>query len=127
MGVFDLFTTTNYTFLQLASVAGGFNIVEEYEANGIVKMRDGMLSSEDYEQREATGTIHIKPTEAFVEDLGANLVGHAVRVTKGDYSTATYRIIGQVEGFDYDTGEVEFYTVTLKPEEAWETSELSLE
>lgn len=127
MGVFDLFTTTNYTFLQLASKSGGNTIVAETEANGIVKLRDGMIQTDNMEQREATSTIHVRPTEPFLTTLNNNLVGHGVQVAKGD-QTATYRIESQVEGFDFDTGVTEFYKVTLKREaEPWDESELPLQ
>jgi hypothetical protein len=124
--MFDLFTTTSYTFLQLDNDAGGFTVVAEYPTTGIVKMRDGMAANPDYEEQVATGTVHIRATESFVTALGANLVGHAIRVAKGDYNEATYRIDSQVEGYDYDNGETAFYKVTLKPEESWDESELSL-
>lgn len=120
--VFDLFTTTNYTFLQLDSGSGGNKVVEEYEANGIVKLRDGMVQVDNMEAFDSTSTIHIRPDESFVTALGGNLVGHGVRVNDQDY-----RIEGQVEGYDFDTGELEFYKVTLKRESIWDESDLPLE
>lgn len=125
--VFDLFANDQYTFLQLESRTGGNKILAEYAAEGIVKLRDGMVQNDNMETRESSSTIHIKPTEAFVADLGANLVGHGIRITKGSYEVATYRIIGQQEGFDFDNGRLEFYKVTIKREHAWETSDLPLE
>lgn len=124
--VFDHFTTTDYTFLQLESGSGGNRIVAETEANGIVKLRDGMVQVDNVEAFDSTSTIHIRPTEAFVATLGGNLVGHGVRVAKDDHTTAEYRIEGQVEGYDFDSGKLEFYKVTLKRESVWETSDLPL-
>ena len=124
--VFQHFTTTDYDFLQLANKSGGNVIVSEYPAHGIVKLRDGMLQADNMEERQATSTVHVRPSEAFIAPLGGNLVGHGIRVTKGDYNEAVYRIVSQVEGYDFDAGEVEFYLVTLKPENLWEESDLSL-
>lgn len=127
MSVFNLFNTTDYTFLQLVSKSGGNAIVEEFEANGIVKLRDGMIQTDNMEQREATSTIHIRPSEPFVGTLGGNLVGHGVRVAKDNHEATEYRIQSQVEGYDYDSGQLEFYRVTLERESIWDESDLPLE
>lgn len=124
--VFDLFATTSYTFLQLESKSGGNAIVAEFEATGIVKLRDGMIQTGNMEQREATSTIHVRPTEPFLANVGGNMVGHGVRVEKDDHESAEYRIESQVEGYDFDTGQVEFYLVTLKRESIWDESDLPL-
>lgn len=124
--VFDLFTTTNYTFLQLDSGSGGNKVVEEFEANGIVKLRDGMVQVDNMEAFDSTSTIHIRPDEPFITTLGGNLVGHGVIVEKDNHE-AVYRIEGQVEGYDFDTGQLKFYKVTLKRESIWDESDLPLE
>lgn len=123
--IFDLFATNDYTFLQLESGSGGNKIVEEFEANGIVKLRDGMVQTDNMEQRQATSTVHVRPTEPFLATLGGNMVGHGMRINKNG-TVAEYRIESQVEGYDYDTGQVEFYLVTLKRESVWDESELPL-
>jgi hypothetical protein len=127
MELFTQFTTTSYTFLQLESGIGGNKVIAEYTTDGIVKLRDGMQHTDGMDERQTTSTVHIRPTEAFVGTLGANLVGHGIRVTKDDYNAATYRIESQVEGYDFDTGEVAFYKVTLKPESIWQPSDLPLQ
>lgn len=86
-----------------------------------------MLQTDNVESYEADSTIHIKPSESFVSSLDGNLVGHGVRVTKDGYGPLTYRIDGQVEGYDYDTNELMFYKVTLKRESIWDESDLPLE
>jgi hypothetical protein len=113
--------------MKLESKTGGNAVITQYQAEGIIKLRDGMVQTDNMETREATSTIHIKPTEAFVADLGANLVGHGIRVAKGDYEVANYRIESQVEGYDFDSGTLEFYKVTLKRENLWDESDLPLE
>lgn len=126
--VFGLFTTNDYTFLELDSKSAGNVIVNEYPANGIVKLRDGMTQVDNMEAFDSTSTIHVRPSEPFVALLGGNLVGHGVRVVKDNHEPAEYRIEGQVEGFDFDAGALEFYKVTLKRESiaSW-PSDLPLE
>lgn len=125
--MFDLFTTTDYTFLRLDSMAGGNIVVAEYPANGIVKLRDGMLQADNVEAYDSTSTVHVRPSETFLATVDNNMVGHGIRVTK-DGKEATYRIEGQTEGFDYDLGKLEFYKVTVKKEEiAPSPSDLPLE
>jgi hypothetical protein len=125
--MFNLFANDPYTFLKLESKTGGNAVITQYQTQGVVKLRDGMLQADNMETRQATSTVHIKPTEAFVADLGANLVGHGIRVSKGDYEVANYRIESQVEGYDFDSGTLEFYKVTLKRENLWDESDLPLE
>jgi hypothetical protein len=125
--IFDLFQTTDYTFLQLDSGVGGNKIVEEYEANGVVKLRDGMVQEDNVEAFESTSTVHIRPSEPFVATLGGNMVGHGVRVEKDNHEPENYRIIGQVEGYDFDLGQLDFYRVTLKRESIWAESDLPLQ
>lgn len=125
--IFDLFDLTDYTFLQLESKTGGNQIVEEWEAKGIVKLRDGMVQADNVEAYLSSASVHIRPDEPFVAALDGNLVGHGIRVAKDDYTTAEYRIEGQSEGRDYDNGNLDFIRVTLKRESVWETSDLPLE
>lgn len=116
MDVFTLFATTDYTFLELDSKSGGNVIVNEFPASGIVKLRDGMVQVDNMEAYESTSSVHVRPTESFISSLGGNLVGHGVRVTKDNHEPEEYRIEGQVEGYDFDLGSLEFYRVTLKRE-----------
>ena len=123
--MFDLFDLTNYTFLQLDSAVVGNIIVAEFPAEGIVKIRDGMVQSDNKEAYTSTSTVHIKATEPFIATVGGNLVGHGIRTIDG----TEYRIEGQLEGKDFDKGTVEFYKVTLKRENiaSWDQSDLPLE
>lgn len=121
MGPFDLFTTTDYTFLQLESKSGGNIVVAETVANGIVKLRDGMTQADNVEAFASTATVHIRPTEPFVASLNGNLIGHGIR-----HDSVDYRIEGQVEGYDFDLGKLTFIKVTLKRESIWDESSLPL-
>lgn len=128
MDVFALFTTNDYTFLQLESGSGGNRVIAESEANGIVKLRDDMTQVDNVENPDSNASVHVRPTESFITEVGGNLVGHGIRITKDNHLEDDYRIIGQVEGFDFDTGELEFYRVDLKRESLWqEPSDLPLE
>jgi len=114
--MFDLFNNATYTFLQLDSTIGGNTIVNEYSAEGIVKLRDGMVQVDNMEAYNSTSTIHIKPSEPFVAVVQGNMVGHGIRAIDYAGEPVEYRIDGQVEGMDFDTGKLEFYKVTLKKE-----------
>lgn len=121
--MFDLFDTSDYTFLQLEGGSGGNKVVDEVEANGIVKLRDGMVQIDNMEAFDSTSSIHIRPDEPFISTLAGNLVGHGIRVNGTEY-----RIEGQVVGKDFDTGQIEFYRVTIKRESIWQQpSDLPLE
>lgn len=120
--MFDLFDTSPYTFLLLESGSGGNKILEEVEATGIVKLRDGMVQVDNMEAFDSTSSVHIRPDETFISSLSGNLVGHGIRVNGVDY-----RIEGQTVGKDFDSGQIEFYRVTLKRESIWEPSDLPLE
>lgn len=129
MDVFSLFTTTSYTFLEIGSTTQGNVILNEFEADGIVKLQDGMVQVDNMEAFDSTSNIHVRPSEPFVATLGGNLVGHGVRVAKDNHEADEYRITGQVEGYDFDTGTIAFYKVTLKRESiaTWDASDLPLE
>lgn len=127
MDVFNLFTTDNYTFLQLESGSGGNRIVKETIANGVVKLRDGMAQVDNVETKNSDASVHIRPGETFLSEVNNNLVGHGVRITKNG-QTDDYRIIRAVEGFDFDAGKLDFIRVDLKREAIWhdQPSELPL-
>lgn len=116
MDIFTLFSNTSYTFLRIESTDEGNVVVEEYPANGVFKMRDGMVQIDNLEQHggaalSVNASIHIKSDESFLSDIDNELVGNGVRVDGVDY-----RIEAAVEGRDYDTGELEFYRASLKRE-----------
>lgn len=118
MNPFDLFPEAiqPITFLELneGGILGN-TIKSTHEFNGILKERKGMTQNQNMELKESTSTLHIPPSEAFIASLNGELVGHGIRATKNG-STVDYRIVGQPEGYDFDTGELEFFWVTLKQE-----------
>ena len=118
MSVFELFpeAVQEITFLELSQ--GGIlgnTIKSTHTFNGILKERKGMSQNQNMELKESTSTLHIPPSEPFIALVGGDLVGHGIRATKNG-STVDYRIVGQPEGYDFDTGELDFFWVTLKQE-----------
>lgn len=116
MNVFEVFTTTNYTFLRLDSNVRGNYIAQEYEANGVVKLRDSMTQTDNMETFSSDSSVHIRPEESFISDVGANLVGHGLRLSQDGNGPADYRIIEQRHGTNFETGQLEFIRVTVKRE-----------
>lgn len=123
MDVFEAFQETPYTFLELAQGGVRGNTVKESEpTTGVFKQRNGMLQNNNLETVQSDATLHIHPNEPFIASVGGNLVGHGIRNSKNGYDK-TYRIIGQVEGFNFDTNVLEFYRLTLKAESLAGTSD----
>lgn len=105
-----------YTFLELSQGGVLGNTVKStHEFGGILKERKGMGRNLNMELKESTSTLHIRPDESFIALVGGNLVGHGILATKNG-ATETYRIVGQPEGFNFNTGQNEFFWVTLKAE-----------
>ena len=130
MDPFELFDTTDYTFLKLDSTSGGNVILEEFSANGIVKIRDGMIQVDNMEAYGSstvggTATIHIRADETFISEI-ESLIGNGVRFPVNGEDT-DFRITGYVDGKDFDEGRIVFYKATLKRENIWDESGLPLE
>lgn len=114
--MFNLFNTNPYTFVILEKELIGSVATTEYEAEGVIKFRDGEVVSNNAETFSSSATLHIKPDEPFIALLNGNLLGNGVRIVDEAGETEDYRIIGQSIGKDFDTGNVEFYKVTLQKE-----------
>lgn len=129
MAMFNLFNTNAYKFLILEKELIGSVATTEYDAEGVIKFRDGVVTGgvvtgNGAETFESTATLHIKPNEPFIALLKGNLLGNGVRIEDEAGETEDYKIIGQSIGKDFDTGNVEFYKVTLKRENIveWDSS-----
>lgn len=85
--VFDVFDLSNYTFLQVSrgGVAGN-RIVESYSAYGVFKLRSGLVRGENSENVEQGATLHVRPTEPFVEPLGTNREHYTLTLNPTDFS-----------------------------------------
>lgn len=85
--VFDVFDLSDYTFLEISrgGVAGN-TIVASYEASGIFKLRSGLIRGENSENVEQGATLHIRPTEAFVEAHTPNREHYTLTLNPIDWS-----------------------------------------
>lgn len=107
MSVFDEFINTPYTFLVISRGGVYGNIIQSsHNANGVFKLRSGMVMVNNQESRQSDATLHIKPDEPFLPN---QLVGHGIRAEGKDYE-----IIGVTGGDDFDAGVREHYRLTLQ-------------
>ena len=109
--VFSFFKTRDYTFIKTTPTNGGYRSVEEYEANGVVKHRDGKLLNGRQESYDTQTTLHIRPSEPFIDAVGGakELVGNFIRIDGEEY-----RINAVTTGENFETGLVEHYRATLE-------------
>ena len=109
--VFSVFNTRDYTFIKTTPANGGYKSVEEYEANGVVKHREGKVLNGRNESFDVSTTLHIRPSEPFIDAVGGakELVGNFIRIDGEEY-----RINAVTTGANFDTGVVEHYRATLE-------------
>ena len=115
--VFSLFQTRPYTFIKTRAVSGGYESVTEYQADGIVKHRDGKVLNSRNESLDISTTLHIRPQEPFIDAVGGalELVGNFIRI-----DGVEYRIDAVTTGTNFDTGLVEHYRATLEKDNLWQ-------
>ena len=71
--VFDVFDTTPYTYLQISRGGiTGNSITGSYQADGVFKLRSGLIRAESSENAEQGATLHIRPTESFLSNVPSN-------------------------------------------------------
>lgn len=118
MDIWTTTSTTSYTFLKLSQGGvRGNKSAQSFSATGIFKERNGMVVNQtNLEAVKSDATIHIRPDEAFLAAVGGNTVGHGIRASKNGAPAQDYRVIGQVEGYDFVLNRVAFYRLTLKAE-----------
>lgn len=85
--VFDVFDTSPYTYLQISrgGVAGN-TIVASFEADGVFKLRTGLVRGENAENVEQGATLHIRPTESFLQTVPSNREHYRVTLVATDFS-----------------------------------------
>lgn len=88
--VFDVFDLSDYTFLQISrgGVAGN-TIVGSYEAQGVFKLRSGLVRGENTENVEQGATLHVRPTESFLEAQTPNREHLTLTLNPTSFSTYT--------------------------------------
>lgn len=105
--VFDIFESVPYSYLEISrGGVYGNRILSQTPATGVFKLRNEQVIVNNQELRQSAATLHIRPSEAFAN---ADMVGQGIMVNGKDYE-----IIGQTGGFNYDTGELEHYRLTLQ-------------
>lgn len=85
--VFDVFDTSSYTYLEIdrGGVAGN-TITATYPADGVFKLRTGLIRGENSENVEQGATLHIRPTESFLSNVPANREHYTLTLTATDFS-----------------------------------------
>lgn len=112
MSVFTNFPSDPYIFLEVERTAQGTLVKEEYTANGIFKLRDGMTEADSLESETSDATLRVRPDEPFAAN---NMVGQCVRIQRSQ-GEEEYRILSQVEGYDHDLEVMDFWLLELKRE-----------
>lgn len=116
--IFDHFEVTPYTFLTISrGEVYGNVIVDEVEAEGVFKLRNGMVTVNNQESAQSDATLHVKPSESFAT---TDMVGQGIRK-----DGLIYEIVGQTGGFNFDTNELEHYRLTLQRSDLVEDEESS--
>jgi hypothetical protein len=107
MTVFDVNTLTPYTFLNVSRGGVYGNVINaSYTSEGVFKLRNEQVMVNNQEVRQSAATLHVRPDESF---MSISVVGHGITCMGQDYE-----IIGQTGGMNYDSGEMEHYTLTLQ-------------
>lgn len=85
--VFDVFDLSDYVFLEIDrnSVIGN-RIVDTFNAQGVFKLRSGLVRNENSENLEQGATLHIRPTEEFVEAHTPNREHYTLTLVESDWS-----------------------------------------
>lgn len=105
--VFDVFTVSPYTFLEITrGGVHGNTIASTSDAMGVFKLRDGMVSTNNQESHQSDATLHIRSSESFVAN---GLISNGIRHDGQDYE-----IVGSTGGDNFDTGVREHYRLTLQ-------------
>jgi hypothetical protein len=85
--VFDVFDLSDYTYLEIArgGVVGN-TITATYEAQGVFKLRTGLVRGENSENVEQGATLHIRPTESFLSNVPSNREHYTLTLVATDFS-----------------------------------------
>lgn len=107
--VFDVFSETPYTFMEISrgNVYGDV-VTEQRTLSGVFKLKTGMTSNNNMEVVDADATLHAHP-EDFADIPTASLVGQGVQV-----DGVMYDIVGVSEGKNFDNGMVEHIYMRLQ-------------
>lgn len=85
--VFDVFDLSSYTFLEIErSGIKGNTIVRQVDAYGVFKLRSGFLRAQNSENTEQGATLHIRPSESFVESHTTNREHYTLTLNPTNWS-----------------------------------------
>lgn len=85
--VFDVFDLSDYTFLEISrNTITGNTVTNTYTAQGVFKLRSGLIQEESSENLEQGATLHIRPTESFVEEHTPNREHYTLTLVPTDWS-----------------------------------------
>lgn len=85
--VFEAFDTTPYTYLQVTRGGiTGNTIVSQTTADGVFKLRTGLVRGENSENVEQGATLHIRPTESFLSNVPSNREHYTLTLVETDFS-----------------------------------------
>lgn len=107
--VFDMFKEVPFIYLTISrGEVYGNRITDQKTLQGVVKIKEGMVSQGNQETRKSNSTAHVHP-EDFADLTREQIIGNGI-----SYCGADYSIIGVTEGRNFDTNKVEHLTLTLE-------------
>jgi hypothetical protein len=85
--VFEVFDTTPYIYLEISrgGVAGN-KITSSVAADGIFKLRTGLVRGQNAENVEQGATLHVKPVESFLSSVPINREHYRLTLNPSDFS-----------------------------------------
>lgn len=85
--VWDVFNTSPYTYLEISRGGVTGNVIAgSYSAEGIFKLRGGMIQGQNSEQSEQGATLHVKPSESFLTNVPTNREFYRLTLEPTDWS-----------------------------------------
>lgn len=107
--VFDMFSEISFEYLTISrGEVYGNRVIDHKTLQGVVKIKEGIISQTNQETRKSNSTVHVHP-EDFADLTREQIIGNGIR-----YGGADYSIIGVTEGRNFDINEVEHLTLTLE-------------
>lgn len=85
--IFDVFDLSDYTYLEISRGGiTGNTITASYNAEGVFKLRTGLVRGENSENVEQGATLHIRPTESFLSNVPGNREHYTLTLVETDFS-----------------------------------------
>jgi hypothetical protein len=85
--IFDVFDTTPYTYLEISrGGVTGNTILASFFADGVFKLRTGLVRGANSENVQQGATLHIRPTESFLSNVPSNREHYTLTLNPTDFS-----------------------------------------